>query len=76
MALEITHFLKDKKIMENQIIPDEIIMNQIYYIRGQKVMLDFDLAKFGRFGDMLHPIPWQTDHPFCWQRNASDALAA
>jgi len=26
-------------------IPDEIIMNQIYYIRGQKVMLDFDLAK-------------------------------
>nr|WP_294794790.1 ORF6N domain-containing protein [uncultured Mucilaginibacter sp.] len=31
--------------MENQIIPDEIIMNQIYYIRNQKVMLDFDLAK-------------------------------
>jgi hypothetical protein len=31
--------------MENQLIPDEIIMNQIYYIRGQKVMLDFDLAK-------------------------------
>jgi hypothetical protein len=30
----------------------------------------------GRFGDMLHPIPWQTDHPFCWQRNATDALAA
>ena len=45
MTLEISHFLKDKKIMENQIIPDEIIMNQIYYIRGQKVMLDFDLAK-------------------------------
>jgi len=31
---------------------------------------------FGRFGDMLHPIPWQTDHPFCWHRNAADALAA
>ena len=30
--------------MENQLIPDEIIMNKIYYIRGQKVMLDFDLA--------------------------------
>ena len=45
MTLEISHFLKDKKTMENQIIPDEIIMNQIYYIRGQKVMLDFDLAK-------------------------------
>ena len=26
------------------IIPDEIIMNQIYYIRGHKVMLDTDLA--------------------------------
>lgn len=31
--------------MENQIIPDEIIMNKIYYIRGQKVMLDKDLAE-------------------------------
>lgn len=30
--------------MEDQIIPDEIIMNKIYYIRGQKVMLDSDLA--------------------------------
>ena len=30
--------------MENQLIPDEIIMNQIYYIRNQKVMLDFDLS--------------------------------
>ena len=30
----------------------------------------------GRFGDMLHPIPWQTDHPFCWQRNATNALTA
>jgi len=30
---------------ENEImIPDEIIMNQISYIRGQKVMLDTDLA--------------------------------
>lgn len=31
--------------MENQLIPDEIIMNKIYYIRGQKVMLDSDLAQ-------------------------------
>ena len=45
MTLEIIIFLKDKKLMENQMIPDEIIMNQIYYIRNQKVMLDFDLAK-------------------------------
>ena len=29
---------------EELIIPEEIIMNKIYYIRGQKVMLDSDLA--------------------------------
>ena len=27
------------------LVPDEIIMNKIYYIRGQKVMLDSDLAE-------------------------------
>lgn len=26
-------------------IPDDIIMNKIYYIRGHKVMLDRDLAE-------------------------------
>lgn len=26
------------------LVPDEIIMDQIYYVRGHKVMLDFDLA--------------------------------
>jgi len=31
--------------MESQFIPDEVIMNKIYYIRGQKVMLDSDLAE-------------------------------
>ena len=31
--------------MENQIIPDEVIMSKIFYIRGQKVMLDSDLAE-------------------------------
>lgn len=30
--------------------------------------------RIGRFGDMLHRMPWQTDHPFGWQRNANDAL--
>jgi len=28
----------------NLIVPDEIIMNTIYFLRGQKVMLDRDLA--------------------------------
>lgn len=27
------------------LIPDEIVMNKIYYIRGQKVMIDSDLAE-------------------------------
>ena len=26
-------------------IPDEIIMDKIYFIRGQKIMLDHDLAE-------------------------------
>ena len=26
-------------------VPDEVIMNKIYYIRSQKVMLDSDLAE-------------------------------
>jgi hypothetical protein len=30
--------------MKDQMIPDEVISNKIYYIRGQKVMLDEDLA--------------------------------
>lgn len=30
---------------EITIIPDEIVLNKIYYIRGQKVMLDKDLAE-------------------------------
>jgi regulator of replication initiation timing len=34
--------------MENQFIPDEIIMNKVYYIRGQKVMIDSDLAELYR----------------------------
>ena len=30
---------------KNISIPDEVIMNKIYFIRGQKVMLDSDLAE-------------------------------
>jgi len=30
---------------EVQVIPDEVVMNKIYQIRGQKVMLDRDLAE-------------------------------
>lgn len=30
---------------KNDLIPDELVMNKIYLIRGQKVMLDADLAE-------------------------------
>lgn len=30
---------------KSPIIPDELVMNKIYLIRGQKVMLDFDLSE-------------------------------
>ena len=30
---------------ENIIVPDEIISSKIYFIRQQKVMLDYDLAE-------------------------------
>ena len=33
------------KIETALIIPDEIIMNKIFFIRGQNVMLDKDLAE-------------------------------
>jgi len=45
VTLENFYNYSTKFKMENQIIPDEIIMNKIYYIREQKVMLDSDLAE-------------------------------
>ncbi|MFD2963689.1 MULTISPECIES: ORF6N domain-containing protein [Olivibacter] len=35
---------KTQSSKESLIIPEEVVMNQIYYIRDQKVMLDRDLA--------------------------------
>ena len=37
------------KSAKTVIIPDELIMNNIYLIRGQKVMIDHDLAKLYQF---------------------------
>ena len=31
--------------MEDSIIPDEVILNKIYFIRNEKVMIDRDLAE-------------------------------
>jgi len=32
------------KAVNELMIPDELVMNKIYQVRGQKVMLDRDLA--------------------------------
>ena len=29
---------------KNQIIPDEVLVNKVYSLRGQRIMLDRDLA--------------------------------
>jgi hypothetical protein len=34
-----------KKLQNELSLPDEVIMNKIYLIRGHKVMLDRDLAE-------------------------------
>jgi hypothetical protein len=31
--------------LKMQILPDEVIMNKIYFVRGKKVMIDRDLAE-------------------------------
>ncbi len=33
------------KAIKSLMIPDELVMNKIYLIRGQKVMIDRDLAE-------------------------------
>jgi hypothetical protein len=37
--------LQNARMPDKPIIPDEVIMNKIFYIRNQKVMLDSDLAE-------------------------------
>src|SRR6185503_5846944 len=37
--------MKKKKTAILKVIPDEVLINKIYFIRGEKVMLDLDLAE-------------------------------
>jgi cell division septum initiation protein DivIVA len=37
--------MAEEKLENNTMLPDEVIMNKIYFIRKQKVMLDNDLAE-------------------------------
>ncbi len=36
---------KQAQYSNNTIVPDEVVINKIYYIRGHKIMLDNDLAE-------------------------------
>lgn len=38
----------EDKLAVHSLVPDHVIKNQIYFLRGQKVMLDYDLAKLYR----------------------------
>ena len=40
-----TFFMAKAKNAVKPVLPDEVIMSKIYVIRGQKVMLDRDLAE-------------------------------
>jgi hypothetical protein len=44
--------------MNQIIIPDEIVMNKIYLIRGAKVMLDKDLAEFDNLIFQIGTSSW------------------
>lgn len=35
-----------KGVIDNTLIPDEVLISKIYFVREQKVMLDSDLAAF------------------------------
>lgn len=44
MSIYVTSSLKDQHKLPKSVTPNELIINQIYFIREQKVMLDRDLA--------------------------------
>lgn len=45
-------------------------------VQQQKLNNALLLHDAGCFGDMFHPIPWQIDHPNCWQTKVAYAFAA
>ena len=45
MATQIVMPKKTYRMAKTMAVPDEVIINKIYFIRGKKVMLDRDLAE-------------------------------
>jgi hypothetical protein len=66
---------KAKKTFKTSVDLDKVILTEkeVKEINDHISEVTTDI---GCFGDMLHPIPWQTDHLFCWQGNAAHALVA
>ncbi len=65
------------KTTSDLLIPDEIILNKIYFIRGQKVMLDEDLAKlYGvetrRLNEQVKRNAGRFPHDFMFQLSSDE----
>jgi hypothetical protein len=75
------NFLIAKKMLKVtcKIVTDNLSKLQSFLTELNTMVIPRDVEfeeDSGCFGDMLHAIPWQTDHLFCWQRIAAHALAA
>jgi len=72
--MDTNHFVSERQLNKRYKVNDKFINTLI-----EKTLQEYreTISELGGcFGDMLHPIPWQTDHLFCWQRDAAHALAA
>jgi hypothetical protein len=71
--------MENKEIQEDS-VTDEMIMNHIYVLRGQKVMIDTDLAKLYQFEDskirtMLKKNAERFPDDFVFTLNGEDELS-
>ena len=71
--------MENKEIQEDR-VTDEMIMNHIYVLRGQKVMIDTDLAKLYQFEDskirtMLKKNEDRFPDDFMFKLNHDDKLS-
>ncbi len=64
-------------VKSSQVVPDEVVMDKIYLIRGMKVMLDRDLAKlYGvatrRLKEQVRRNPDRFPEDFMFEMNSVD----
>jgi len=71
--------MENKEIQEDR-VTDEMIMNHVYVLRGQKVMIDTDLAKLYQFEDskirsILKKSEDRFPEDFMFKLNGEDELS-